>query len=70
LLMKVVRIKHGVFSRNAHGQEVVMNPEGLKWRSLGGSIDLTFYNFFKFSPVIVTPAALVEAESKILLQCR
>ncbi|KAL2799144.1 glycosyl hydrolases family 31-domain-containing protein [Aspergillus keveii] len=35
---------HGVFLRNAHGQEVVMNPRGLVWRTIGGSIDLTFYS--------------------------
>jgi alpha-glucosidase len=35
---------HGVFLRNAHGQEVVMNPRGLTWRTIGGSIDLTFYS--------------------------
>ncbi|KAL3475634.1 glycosyl hydrolases family 31-domain-containing protein [Aspergillus californicus] len=35
---------HGVFLRNAHGQEVIMNPRGLTWRTIGGSIDLTFYS--------------------------
>ncbi|OQD81138.1 hypothetical protein PENANT_c029G01722 [Penicillium antarcticum] len=39
-----VSYSHGVFSRNAHGQEVIMQPEGFKWRTLGGSIDLTFYS--------------------------
>ncbi|OQD65803.1 hypothetical protein PENPOL_c005G10589 [Penicillium polonicum] len=39
-----VSFSHGVFSRNAHGQEIIMNPRGLKWRTLGGSIDLTFYS--------------------------
>ncbi|KAL4932677.1 glycoside hydrolase family 31 protein [Aspergillus undulatus] len=35
---------HGVFLRNAHGQEVILNPQGLTWRTIGGSIDLTFYS--------------------------
>ncbi|KAL3464154.1 glycosyl hydrolases family 31-domain-containing protein [Aspergillus heterothallicus] len=35
---------HGVFLRNAHGQEVVLNPRGLTWRTIGGNIDLTFYS--------------------------
>ncbi|KAL4970759.1 glycosyl hydrolases family 31-domain-containing protein [Aspergillus stella-maris] len=35
---------HGVFLRNAHGQEVIFNPQGLTWRTIGGSIDLTFYS--------------------------
>ena len=34
---------HGVFLRNAHGQEVLLGDEKLTWRTLGGSIDLTFY---------------------------
>lgn len=38
-----VSYSHGVFMRNAHGQEVVLHPEGLTWRTIGGSIDLTFY---------------------------
>ncbi|KAL4891029.1 glycosyl hydrolases family 31-domain-containing protein [Aspergillus ambiguus] len=39
-----VSYSHGVFMRNAHGQEVVLNPKGLTWRTIGGSIDLTFYS--------------------------
>ncbi|KAJ9211489.1 CAZyme family GH31 [Paecilomyces variotii] len=35
---------HGVFLRNAHGQEVLLRPEGITWRTLGGSIDLYFYS--------------------------
>ncbi|KAL4993786.1 glycosyl hydrolases family 31-domain-containing protein [Aspergillus recurvatus] len=35
---------HGVFLRNSHGHEVVLNPQGLTWRTIGGSIDLTFYS--------------------------
>ncbi|KAK8075651.1 alpha-glucosidase [Apiospora hydei] len=34
---------HGVFQRNAHGQEVLLQEQGLTWRALGGSIDLYFY---------------------------
>ncbi|KAL4788289.1 glycosyl hydrolases family 31-domain-containing protein [Aspergillus varians] len=38
-----ISYSHGVFLRNAHGQEVILNPQGLTWRTIGGSIDLTFY---------------------------
>ena len=34
---------HGVYLRNAHGQEVLMRPSNITWRTLGGSIDLYFY---------------------------
>ncbi|KAJ0122509.1 Alpha-glucosidase [Diaporthe amygdali] len=35
---------HGVFQRNAHPQEVLLRPEGITWRALGGTIDLYFYS--------------------------
>ncbi|KAH3374626.1 hypothetical protein KXV52_009106 [Aspergillus fumigatus] len=35
---------HGVFLRNAHGQEVLLQPRNITWRTIGGSIDLTFYS--------------------------
>jgi alpha-glucosidase len=35
---------HGVFLRNAHGQEVVLKAENITWRTLGGSIDLYFFD--------------------------
>ncbi|KAL3479680.1 glycosyl hydrolases family 31-domain-containing protein [Aspergillus californicus] len=35
---------HGIFLRNAHGQEVLTKPQSLTWRMLGGTIDLTFYS--------------------------
>ncbi|KAH8428331.1 glycoside hydrolase family 31 protein [Aspergillus melleus] len=38
-----VSYSHGVFLRNAHGQEVLLRSEKLIWRTLGGSVDLTFY---------------------------
>jgi alpha-glucosidase len=34
---------HGVYMRNSHGQEVLMRPSNITWRTLGGSIDLYFY---------------------------
>jgi alpha-glucosidase len=34
---------HGVYYRNTHGMDVVMNPTGLTWRTLGGEIDLFFF---------------------------
>lgn len=38
-----VSYSHGVFMRNAHGQEVLLRPSNITWRTLGGSIDLYFY---------------------------
>jgi alpha-glucosidase len=35
---------HGVFLRNAHGQEILMRPTNITWRTLGGSIDLYFFD--------------------------
>jgi alpha-glucosidase len=35
---------HGVYLRNAHGQEVLLRPENITWRTLGGSIDLFFFD--------------------------
>ncbi|KAK8245922.1 glycosyl hydrolases family 31-domain-containing protein [Phyllosticta capitalensis] len=37
-----VSYSHGVFLRNAHGQEVILKEDSLTWRLLGGSIDLFF----------------------------
>ena len=34
---------HGVYLRNAHGQEVLLRAQNVTWRTLGGSIDLYFY---------------------------
>jgi alpha-glucosidase len=39
-----VSYSHGVFLRNAHGQEILTGTEKLTWRTIGGSIDLTFYS--------------------------
>ncbi|KAF2812950.1 uncharacterized protein BDZ99DRAFT_568229 [Mytilinidion resinicola] len=35
---------HGTYLRNAHGQEVLLRPENITWRTLGGSIDLFFFD--------------------------
>jgi alpha-glucosidase len=35
---------HGVYLRNMHGMDVVMKPTNLTWRSLGGNIDLFFFD--------------------------
>ena len=35
---------HGVYMRNSHGMEALMLPTNLTWRSLGGSIDLYFFD--------------------------
>jgi alpha-glucosidase len=35
---------HGVYYRNTHGMEVVLKPTNLTWRTLGGAIDLFFFD--------------------------
>lgn len=35
---------HGVYMRNSHAQEVLMQPSSVTWRALGGSIELYFYS--------------------------
>lgn len=40
---KYISYSHGVFLRNAHGQEVKLQSQSLTWRTIGGSIDLYFY---------------------------
>ncbi|KAF2112173.1 glycosyl hydrolases family 31-domain-containing protein [Lophiotrema nucula] len=35
---------HGVYLRNTHAQEVRLQPESITWRTLGGSIDLFFFD--------------------------
>lgn len=35
---------HGVYLRNTHGQEVLLSPSSVTWRTLGGSIDLFFFS--------------------------
>jgi len=35
---------HGVFLRNLHGQEPQLSNDSISWRTLGGSIDLFFYD--------------------------
>ncbi|USP79208.1 glycoside hydrolase family 31 protein [Curvularia clavata] len=35
---------HGVYYRNTHGMDVVMKPDHLTWRTLGGAIDLFFFD--------------------------
>lgn len=39
-----VSYSHGVFLRNAHGQEILTGTDKLTWRTIGGNIDLTFYS--------------------------
>ena len=38
-----ISYSHGVYHRNAHGQEILLQATNLTWRLLGGSIDLNFY---------------------------
>ncbi|KXX75580.1 Alpha-glucosidase [Madurella mycetomatis] len=49
---KYVSYTHGVFLRNAHGQEVLLRPSGITWRAIGGSVDLYFYSGPKAEDVI------------------
>jgi len=35
---------HGVYLRNAHGMDVVLKPENITWRTLGGSLDMYFFD--------------------------
>ena len=37
-------VSHGVFLRNAHGQEILLKAQNITWRTLGGSIDLYFFD--------------------------
>ena len=39
-----VSYSHGVYLRNAHGQEITLKPENITWRTLGGSIDLYIFD--------------------------
>ena len=39
----MISASHGVYLRNAHGQDVLLRPEGITWRPIGGSIDLHFF---------------------------
>ncbi|KAI9663895.1 MAG: hypothetical protein M1821_007385 [Bathelium mastoideum] len=39
-----ISYSHGVYLRNAHGQEILLKPENITWRTLGGSIDLYFFD--------------------------
>ncbi|KAI4617903.1 hypothetical protein J4E83_006235 [Alternaria metachromatica] len=41
---KYESFSHGVYYRNTHGMDVVMKPDHLSWRTLGGAIDLFFYD--------------------------
>lgn len=35
---------HGVYLRNAHGMEVLLNPRNVTWRTIGGDIDLYLFS--------------------------
>lgn len=39
-----VSYSHGVYLRNSHGMEALMQPNNITWRSLGGSIDLYIFD--------------------------
>lgn len=35
---------HGVYYRNLHGMDIVLKPDNLTWRTIGGTIDLFFFD--------------------------
>ncbi|KAF1347526.1 glycosyl hydrolases family 31-domain-containing protein [Delphinella strobiligena] len=39
-----VSYSHGAYLRNSHGMEALMQPNNITWRTLGGSIDLYFFD--------------------------
>ncbi|THY30913.1 putative alpha-glucosidase [Aureobasidium pullulans] len=39
-----ISYSHGVYLRNAHGMEALMQNGNITWRALGGSIDLYFFD--------------------------
>ncbi|KAB8754778.1 hypothetical protein FH972_026566 [Carpinus fangiana] len=39
-----VSYSHGVYLRNSHAHEVLMSPKNITWRTLGGNVDLYFYD--------------------------
>lgn len=39
---RYVSRSHGMFYRNIRGQEILLKPDNITWRTLGGSIDLYF----------------------------
>ncbi|GAB7356060.1 hypothetical protein MBLNU459_g6677t1 [Dothideomycetes sp. NU459] len=39
-----VSYSHGVYLRNSHGLEALLQPNNITWRTLGGSIDLYFFD--------------------------
>jgi alpha-glucosidase len=40
----VTSFSHGVYLRNAHGQDILLRPEGITWRSLGGAFEFFFFD--------------------------
>ena len=39
-----VSYSHGVYLRNSHGMEALMQPNNITWRTLGGSLDIYFFD--------------------------
>lgn len=39
-----ISYSHGVYLRNAHGQDILLRPSNITWRTIGGSIDLYFFS--------------------------
>lgn len=35
---------HGVYLRNAHGMEILLNSRNITWRTIGGDLDLYFFS--------------------------
>ncbi|KAI5272953.1 putative alpha-glucosidase [Aureobasidium subglaciale] len=39
-----ISYSHGVYLRNSHGMEPILNARNITWRTLGGNIDLYFFD--------------------------
>ncbi|KAF2758763.1 hypothetical protein EJ05DRAFT_492880 [Pseudovirgaria hyperparasitica] len=39
-----VSYSHGVYMRNAHAQEILLKETNITWRTIGGSVDLYFFD--------------------------
>ncbi|KAJ9629810.1 hypothetical protein H2203_002191 [Taxawa tesnikishii (nom. ined.)] len=39
-----VSYSHGVYLRNAHGMEALLQPTNITWRTIGGNIDMYFFD--------------------------
>jgi alpha-glucosidase len=57
---------HGVYSRNFHGQDILVRNSSITWRAIGGSIDLYFFS--GPTPASVTQSYVTEVGLPALQQ--